>query len=461
MNDNIIGIYDDEINAEEIMQKIREKVFLRKTGEISQDPDESILSFLSERTGGELNEQLQHDLASVNSSWDIQNSGYRIRSHHKFFGKFLVKGRELVHGEVRRYVDPVFSHQTRFNASTVRLLVRTFQLYEELDKAISRLKQETDQEIKDAIDSVKTESDARSEARVHELELKFTGELELKSRELESRTETRARELFSQIDADIRTKASLAHVLEERIQKGWSQKGRNSSSTLTKDTNYFLFEERFRGSREDIKKRQLSFLPYFEKCSSVLDIGCGRGEFLEILRENDISGIGVDIDADMVAFCRSRKLNVDQSDAIAYLEKVEDKSLDGIFIDQVAEHLEPEILFRLLALCYQKLKFGYYIVVETVNPLSFVSFVNFYIDLTHKKPLHPQTLEFLISTVGFRENEKKFFSPVSDESRLKKIPAPSGSDVSERVNVDIYNNNIDMLNSVLFGAQDYAVIAKK
>jgi O-antigen chain-terminating methyltransferase len=205
----------------------------------------------------------------------------------------------------------------------------------------------------------------------------------------------------------------------------------------------------------------LSFLPYFENCSSVLDIGCGRGEFLEILRENDISGVGVDIDADMVAFCRSRKLNVDQSDAIAYLEKVEDKSLDGIFIDQVAEHLEPENLFRLLALCYQKLKFGYYIVVETVNPLSFVSFVNFYIDLTHKKPLHPQTLEFLISTVGFRENEKKFFSPVSDESRLKKIPAPSGSDVSERVNVDIYNNNIDMLNSVLFGAQDYAVIGKK
>ena len=171
--------------------------------------------------------------------------------------------------------------------------------------------------------------------------------------------------------------------------------------------------------------------------------------------------MGVDIDTDMVAFCRSRKLNVDQSDAIAYLEKVEDKSLDGIFIDQVAEHLEPENLFRLLALCYQKLKYGYYIVVETVNPLSFVSFVNFYIDLTHKKPLHPQTLEFLISTVGFRENEKKFFSPVSDESRLKKIPAPSGSDVSERVNVDIYNNNIDMLNSVLFGALDYAVIGKK
>ena len=109
-----------------------------------------------------------------------------------------------------------------------------------------------------------------------------------------------------------------------------------------------------------------------------------------------------------------------QSDAISYLEAQEDKSLDGIFIDQVVEHLEAG--YRPASgLCHQNLKFGYFIVVETVNPLSFVSFVNFYIDLTHKRPVHPETLQFLLSAAGFRESEKKFFSPVSDQSRLKKI----------------------------------------
>jgi O-antigen chain-terminating methyltransferase len=253
----------------------------------------------------------------------------------------------------------------------------------------------------------------------------------------------------------------LTHLLEEWMQKGLAQKSNAPELITPTDTNYFLFEERFRGSREVIKQRQLAFLPYFENCSHVLDIGCGRGEFLEILRDHNISGIGVDVNADMVSYCRSHQLDVQQADAIAYLEKLEDKSLDGIFIDHVVEHLEPEYLIRLLALCYQKLKFGYYLVVETVNPLSFVSFVNFYIDLTHKRPIHPETLQFLISAAEFRECNKKFFSPVIDESRLKKITNTSTLDEAAQKNVEVYNHNIEMLNTVLFGAQDYAVIGKK
>ncbi len=207
----------------------------------------------------------------------------------------------------------------------------------------------------------------------------------------------------------------LPMYLKNVFEKGLAQKSVSPSSTSKEDINYFLFEERFRGSREDITQRQLTFLPYFEKCSRVLDIGCGRGEFLEILKDHDIGGIGVDSDPDMVAYCRSRQLEVANSDAIAYLETLEDKSLDGIFIDQVVEHLEPDYLIRLLALCHQKMKFGYYIVIETVNPLSFVSFVNFYIDMTHKRPVHPETLQYLLNASGFRECEKKFFSPVPDE----------------------------------------------
>ncbi len=163
----------------------------------------------------------------------------------------------------------------------------------------------------------------------------------------------------------------------------------------------------------------------------------------------------------MVAYCRSRQLDVEFSDAIVFLDTLEDKSLDGIFIDQVVEHLEPDSLIRLLGLCNQKMKFGYYIVVETVNPLSFVSFVNFYIDMTHKRPLHPETLQYLISAAGFRNCEKKFFSPVPDERRLKKIEETADMNETVRKNLDKYNHNVEMLNTVLFGAQDYAVVGKK
>jgi O-antigen chain-terminating methyltransferase len=458
MNNKNPEINNDDINAEEIMQKIREKINRKKTSdEVSPDPDAIISSLHSGENSMGSTDSFKQDLSSVNSLWDLRNSSYTISSHHKFSGKIIVKGRELVHGEVRRYVDPIFSRQTEFNASSVRLLVRTFQLHTELENVVTRLQQQTDEKIKNTFDTAISESDIQSEKRVRELELK----VETRTREMELNSEAHARELFSQLDADIRTRASLAQVLDKRIQNGLSQVSVDPESIILKDKNYFLFEERFRGSREDIKRRQMSFLPYFEKCSHVLDIGCGRGEFLEILRDNNIAAIGVDLDGDMIAYCRSRQLQVTQSDAVMYLEKLEDKSLDGIFIDQVVEHLEPDYLFRLLALCYQKLKYGYYVVIETVNPLSFVSFVNFYIDMTHKRPIHPETLQFLMNIAGFRESEKKFFSPVSEEGRLKKMTITAELDENARNSIDVYNQNIEKLNTVLFGPQDYAIVGKK
>jgi O-antigen chain-terminating methyltransferase len=107
------------------------------------------------------------------------------------------------------------------------------------------------------------------------------------------------------------------------------------------------------------------------------------------------------------------------------------------------------------------MKFGYHIVIETVNPLSFVSFVNFYIDMTHIRPVHPETLQYLFSASGFRECEKKFFSPVSDAGRLKKIEGAAGMNTNEMKNIAVYNHNVEMLNDLLFGAQDYAIVGKK
>jgi O-antigen chain-terminating methyltransferase len=225
--------------------------------------------------------------------------------------------------------------------------------------------------------------------------------------------------------------------------------------------NFFVFEEKFRGAREDIKGMQLKFLEYSQGCNNVLDIGCGRGEFLEILEENGINAKGIDINEDMVIYCQSKGLNVEKSDAIEYLDKLEDKSLDSIFLDQVVEHLASKYLIKLLERCYSKLKFGYYIVIETVNPLSLTSFANFYIDLTHKKPIHPETLKFLLESAKFRDIEVKFFSPIPDEYKLKKVEIGEDVEEKERRIIETYNYNIERLNETLYGYQDYAVIGKK
>ena len=260
------------------------------------------------------------------------------------------------------------------------------------------------------------------------------------------------------MNQEIENRAWLANILDKKI--GNIQDIETSVPTQESGLNYFLFEERFRGSREDIKQRQTTFVHYFQGCKNVLDIGCGRGEFLELLRENDVEGHGVDVDGDMVDFCTSKGLNVEKTDAISYLEKIEDKTLDGIFIDQVVEHLEPDYLIKMLRLCHRKLNFGYHILIETVNPLSLVSFANFYLDMSHKKPIHPETLKFLMASVNFREIDTRFFSPIPDEMRLRKINS-DGVEERDRHPMEVYNHNIDMLNNILYGAQDYMVIGKK
>jgi O-antigen chain-terminating methyltransferase len=260
------------------------------------------------------------------------------------------------------------------------------------------------------------------------------------------------------MNQDIENHAWLANILNKDI--GNIQNIETSSPTQESELNYFIFEEQFRGSREDIKQRQTAFLHFFEGCKNVLDIGCGRGEFLELLRINGIDGHGVDFNEVMADFCRSKGLNAEKADAVSHLEIIKDKSLDGIFIDQVVEHMEPDYLIEMLRLCHKKLSLGYYMLIETVNPLSLFSFANFYLDLSHKKPIHPETLKFLMRSAGFREIELKFFSPIPDEMRLKKINI-DGVDENNRQSIDTYNHNIDMLNNILYGPRDYVVIGKK
>ncbi|OBZ34278.1 MAG: hypothetical protein A9957_04095 [Methanohalophilus sp. DAL1] len=469
-------IHDDEIDVEEIMKKIKDNIRMRKeAGVYPQDGIEMDPAGNSP----ECSTNVQRDLEYINANWDIQNNSYFISSHRPVVGKPLVKGRELVHGEVRRYVDPIIWKQTEFNGSTARYLnnvnekINSFenvidgkieQLRPEIDGKIEQLRPEID----DKIEQLRPEIDGKIEqlrpeidGKIEQLRPEIDDKIEQLRPEINDMIESQVSSVISSMNSDIENKAWLANILEGKIKGEFENLNAESPDIKDADVNYFVFEDRFRGSREDIKQRQAAFLHYFEQCSNVLDIGCGRGEFLELLRDNGITAHGVDINEDMAGYCHSKGLDVKIQDAIEYLETLEDKSLDGIFIDQVVEHLEPDYLIKLLGLCQQKLRYGCHLVAETVNPLSLSSFANFYADLTHKKPVHPETLKFLFESAGFRDIDSQFFSPVSDEARLKKMPVDEDMNLKDKKCFDVYNHNVDMLNNILYGPQDYSVIGRK
>ena len=131
---------------------------------------------------------------------------------------------------------------------------------------------------------------------------------------------------------------------------------------------YVGFEDVFRGRHDDIVERQRSYLPYFEGATDVLDLGCGRGEFLELLRERGIAARGIDTNAEMVARCVERGLAVTRSDALSHLRALPDASVGGLFSAQVVEHLGPRYLMRLLEAMHRVLRPGGRAVVETINP---------------------------------------------------------------------------------------------
>ena len=233
------------------------------------------------------------------------------------------------------------------------------------------------------------------------------------------------------------------------------------------DHSYFQFESRHRGTLEEIRKRQEVYLPVFKERTEsspspvimppkvVLDIGCGRGEFLELLREHGVTAKGIDLNEDMIYSCEERGLDVEQTDALAYLESQPDNSLGGVIACQVLEHFPTKEMIELIKLCYDKLERGGRAVFETVNPLSLlVSATNFYLDLSHVRQVHPATLRFLVEAIGFINTEIKFLSPYPDQLKLQLL-ADGDADVQT------LNQNFARLNEILFGYQDYAVICEK
>ena len=210
--------------------------------------------------------------------------------------------------------------------------------------------------------------------------------------------------------------------------------------------DYFAFESRMRGSTDSIRERQRRYLDDLRAAAPVLDIGCGRGELLGLLREAGVEARGIDADADMAAYARGEGLDVEQADLIEYLGRTPDGSLGAIFMGQVVEHLPGPTLAQSLALAAAKLRAGGVLIAETINPLSPIALRNYFADLTHAQPLVPETLELLARQAGFAETEIRFLNEPAE--RLTEPDDP------------VIAANVRRLNELLFAPLDYALVAR-
>ncbi len=228
---------------------------------------------------------------------------------------------------------------------------------------------------------------------------------------------------------------------------------------------YAGFEDLFRGSESEIRQRMADYLPIFAGATDVVDLGCGRGEFLELLRSAGVTARGVDLNHEMVERCRAKGFDVSEGDGLSFLAAATPGSVGGLIAAQVVEHLQPDYLLRLLAAAAQALRPGAPLVLETINPGCWSAFFDSYIrDLTHVRPVHPDTLKFLVMAAGFTDVAIEWRSPYPDAGKLERLPAArraAAVDPALPPLLDLLDRNVERLNGLFFTHRDYAIVARR
>lgn len=230
---------------------------------------------------------------------------------------------------------------------------------------------------------------------------------------------------------------------------------RGSVLTLSRQR---LFDWRERGSYEHVLDKLSMYRPYIEGHAPLLDLGCGRGEFLDLARQAGISAYGVDLSDESIADAHARGFDVRHEDLFEHLRTVAAESLGAVVSSQVVEHLPAERLSELFDLISRVLRSGGICIIETPNPATFATHVqSFWRDPTHIRPVPAEALKFWAKTSGLAVDRILYSAQVPAADRLQKVPDPEG----ESAVVLAFNRLVEQLNELLYGYQDYALIATK
>jgi 2-polyprenyl-3-methyl-5-hydroxy-6-metoxy-1,4-benzoquinol methylase len=294
--------------------------------------------------------------------------------------------------------------------------------------------------------------DANYREQVKSQHADFEAALDRGAEDIQKRMWTNLEEIRKQLAADLNRMRgeyeSMIHLevrlLRQRASftKTVEQVVENAPADFS-NINWLKFAERFRGSEASVKERQRMYAARFRGARNILDIGCGRGEMLEVFRESDIQARGIDLNDDSIAICLNKGLAAEKADLFAYLASLEDSSLGGVVCCQVVEHLPAERLPELIRLAQSKLRVGSMLAIETPNPECLAIFATyFYLDPTHRHPLPPALLSFYMEEAGFGRIEVERLYPAIDSMpSLRELPESFRKD--------------------FFGSLDYAIFATK
>lgn len=236
-------------------------------------------------------------------------------------------------------------------------------------------------------------------------------------------------------------------VLKEKVQ--YLSAGSTPSSGHRFDQFYKAFEDTFRGSEEVIRDRLFEYVPLFTSLPGdtikkpVIDIGCGRGEFLSIMRENGFRAVGIDMNDAMVECVKNMGLEAYATDARSYLASLKSSSVAAITGFHIVEHIPFESLMDIFSECYRSVARGGFVLFETPNPETFsVGAHTFYLDPSHQRPVPPRLLQFMLEYAGF----------ACEIIRLHEVEETPRSTTSEVVR---------KLHKSAYGPADYAVVGRK
>ena len=274
----------------------------------------------------------------------------------------------------------------------------------------------------------------------------FSALMERSAQDIQKRYWTDMEKVKSEYERVIHEELRIVRQRAASLRSAQAEESRKPAQapvSAEPDFDYGRFAERFRGSEEYVKAGQQIYLPYFANCANVLDIGCGRGEFLEMMRAHSIPARGIDLSEESVALCRGKGLQAEIADLYEYLAGQPEGAFDGIFCSQVVEHLPPDRLPEMIRLAASRLSRNGMMAIETPNPECLAIFAtHFYLDPTHQRPVPPPLLLFYLEEFGVGNIEVRRLSPaVESMPSLGSLP--------------------EDFREAFFGALDYAVIGRK
>jgi O-antigen chain-terminating methyltransferase len=379
------------------------------------------------------------------------NHEFPIRSHRGFLGRVIVRLKSWLRPVVQAPQADLWERQRRFNLTVVDALERLETLHEKTEALHRDLTQVRDDLKRDV------KQHARRLAHLEEFKRQGLDDITLHSDALFSRVDQKfdhyrreSRELWDRLGSLLAVSGTAAAPAIEQAYE---------------ELQYIDLEARFRGLESDIAERLSIYRPFLEseerQGGEVLDLGCGRGEALEVLAGFGLRVRGVDSSVEMVRACADKGLSAVAGDLFEVLGAVDEGSLGGVVSFHVIEHLPAPSLERLVRLAWRALGDGGVLILETPNPLSLVVAArNFWLDPTHRRPVHPEMLHLFYEQAGFGRIERLDLRRFPAEQRLPEIDlaglAPDLQALAHEV-----NQLRDRLDALLFGFQDFALVGYK